>query len=172
MRIVCTIVKTRMMTTKSNSMMAFTSVEDLTGTLEVIVFPRVLGSFRDALQDNAVVVIDGRLSVREDEPPKLMAETVTPIDQYGAGRPAQPQRLYLRLPSRTCPQYDKVINLLENFDGSMPVNPVFAGYKTETGRAAPVIRFWASIADAGAAAAVGHRKCCNKMTFLRTNPDR
>ena len=41
-RIVCTIVKTRMMTTKSNSMMAFTSVEDLTGTLEVIVFPRVL----------------------------------------------------------------------------------------------------------------------------------
>jgi len=67
------------------------------------------------------VVIDGRLSVREDEPPKLMAETVTPIDQYGAGRPAQPQRLYLRLPSRTCPQYDKVINLLEIFDGSMPV---------------------------------------------------
>ncbi len=127
-RIVCTIVKTRMMTTKSNSMMAFTSVEDLTGTLEVIVFPRVLDLFRDALQDNAVVVIDGRLSVREDEPPKLMAETVTPIDQYGAGRPAgavsrpaQPQRLYLRLPSRTCPQYDKVINLLEIFDGSMPV---------------------------------------------------
>ncbi len=102
MRIVCTIVKTRMMTTKSNSMMAFTSVEDLTGTLEVIVFPRVLDLFRDALQDNAVVVIDGRLSVREDEPPKLMAETVTPIDQYGAGRPAgavsrpaQPQRLRL-----------------------------------------------------------------------------
>ena len=127
MRIVCTIVKTRMMTTKSNSMMAFTSVEDLTGTLEVIVFPRVLDSSGMPCRIMRLWSLM-RLSVREDEPPKLMAKTVTPIDQYGAGRPAgavsrpaQPQRLYLRLPSRTCPQYDKVINLLEIFDGSMPV---------------------------------------------------
>lgn len=34
------------MTTKSNSLMAFTSVEDLTGTMEVIVFPKVLEVFR------------------------------------------------------------------------------------------------------------------------------
>ena len=40
-----------MMTTKSNTMMAFTSVEDLTGTMEVIVFPRVLDTFRDALKE-------------------------------------------------------------------------------------------------------------------------
>ena len=63
-RIVCAVVKSRMMTTKSNSMMAFTSVEDLTGTMEVIVFPKVLDAFRDSLHENAVVVIDGRLSVR------------------------------------------------------------------------------------------------------------
>lgn len=49
-RIVCAVVKNRMMTTKSNSMMAFTSVEDLTGTMEVIVFPKVLDRFRDAIQ--------------------------------------------------------------------------------------------------------------------------
>ena len=35
-RVVCAVVKNRMMTTKSNSMMAFTSVEDLTGTMEVL----------------------------------------------------------------------------------------------------------------------------------------
>ena len=63
-RIVCAVVKSRIMTTKSNSMMAFTSVEDLTGTMEVIVFPKVLDAFRDSLHENAVVVIDGRLSVR------------------------------------------------------------------------------------------------------------
>ena len=54
-----------MLTTKSNSMMAFTSVEDLTGTMEVIVFPRVLDTFRDSLHENAVVVIDGKLSGAE-----------------------------------------------------------------------------------------------------------
>ena len=129
-RIVCTIVKNRMMTTKSNTMMAFTSVEDLTGTMEVIVFPRVLDTFRDALKENAVVVIEGRLSVREDEPSKLMAESISPIEGYDPKRPQTnrpnlmrdaAQRLYVRLPSRSCPEYAKVINLLEIFDGDMPV---------------------------------------------------
>ena len=129
-RIVCTIVKNRMMTTKSNTMMAFTSVEDLTGTMEVIVFPRVLDTFRDALKENAVVVIEGRLSVREDEPSKLMAESISPIEGYDPNRPQAnrpnlmrdaAQRLYVRLPSRSCPEYAKVINLLEIFDGDMPV---------------------------------------------------
>ena len=85
-----------MMTTKSNTMMAFTSVEDLTGTMEVIVFPRVLDTFRDALKENAVVVIEGRLSVREDEPSKLMAESISPIEGYDPKHPqtAAPRRLY------------------------------------------------------------------------------
>ena len=91
-RIVCTIVKNRMMTTKSNTMMAFTSVEDLTGTMEVIVFPRVLDTFRDALKENAVVVIEGRLSVREDEPSKLMAESISPIEGYDPKRPQANRR--------------------------------------------------------------------------------
>src|SRR5699024_3983942 len=123
-RIVCTVIKSRMMTTKNNSLMAFTSVEDLTGTLEVIVFPRVLELFRDALQENAVVVIDGRLSVREDEPAKLMAESIIPVDRYNPAAPQDyrpdpvreaPKRVYIRLPSRSCREYDKVINLLGIF---------------------------------------------------------
>lgn len=129
-RIVCAVVKNRMMTTKSNSMMAFTSVEDLTGTMEVIVFPKMLDLYRDALKENAVVVIEGRLSVREDEASKLAADSIVPIDRYDPtrqqnGRPnpvkeAQ-KRLYIRLPSRECTQYAKVINLLSIFDGDMPV---------------------------------------------------
>ena len=78
-RVVCAVVKNRMMTTKSNSMMAFTSVEDLTGTMEVIVFPKVLDTFRDAIRENAVVVIDGRLSVREDEAPSCWQTASCPL---------------------------------------------------------------------------------------------
>ena len=66
--------------------MAFTSVEDLTGTMEVIVFPKVLDAFRDSLHENAVVVIDGRLSVREDEASKLLAESIVPIENYDPAR--------------------------------------------------------------------------------------
>lgn len=125
-RIVCAVVKNRMMTTRSNSMMAFTSVEDLTGTMEVIVFPKVLENFRDTLQENAVVVVDGRLSVREDEAAKLLADSIVPIELYNQTgnrrvQKADGKRLYIRLPSRNCIQYDKVVNLLGLFDGNMPV---------------------------------------------------
>ena len=129
-RIVCAVVKSRMMTTKSNSMMAFTSVEDLTGTMEVIVFPRVLDNFRDSLHENAVVVIDGKLSVREDEASKLLAESVVPIESYDPSRPDKgrpdpmrkaAKKLYIRVPSRSSREYAKVVNLLHIFDGDMPV---------------------------------------------------
>ncbi len=59
-----------------------------------------------------------------------MAESISPIEGYVPGRPQAnrpnlmrdaAQRLYVRLPSRTCPEYAKVINLLEIFDGDMPV---------------------------------------------------
>lgn len=129
-RIVCAVVKSRMMTTKSNSMMAFTSVEDLTGTMEVIVFPKVLDAFRDSLHENAVVVIDGRLSVRENEASKLLAESIVPIDNYDParldnGRPdpmkTAAKKLYIRVPSRSSREYAKVVNLLGIFDGDMPV---------------------------------------------------
>ncbi|MFR9067798.1 MAG: hypothetical protein ACLVJH_13885 [Faecalibacterium prausnitzii] len=58
----------------------------MTGTMEVIVFPKVLDRFRDAIQENAVVVIDGRLSVREDEASKLLADSILPIDSYDPTR--------------------------------------------------------------------------------------
>ena len=68
--------------------------------------------------------------MREDEPAKLMAESILPIEGYDPKHPQAnkpnlmrdaTQRLYIRLPSRTCPEYAKVINLLEIFDGDMPV---------------------------------------------------
>ncbi len=131
--LVCTIVRTKFMTTKANTMMAFTSIEDLTGSMEVIVFPRTLEQCRDTLQDNAVVVLSGRVSVREDEPPKLLAEQVAPIGEYDPSRPQEARRdfqqkakeaktrLYIRIPAMECPEREKVQNLLEIFDGDVPV---------------------------------------------------
>ena len=93
-------------------------------------FPRTLETFRDVLHDNAVVVIEGRLSIREDEPARLVAESISPIEGYNPARPQDnrpnqmrdaARRLYVRLPSRTSPEYAKVVNLLEIFDGDMPV---------------------------------------------------
>ena len=103
-------------------------------------FPKVLADCRSALQDNAVVVINGRVSVKEEENAKLVAEKITPIEEYSANgaapRPAQerPARkgMYLKVPSRNCPQFAKVENLLSIFEGPLPVYIYFEDKKQLT----------------------------------------
>ena len=131
--ILCTVVKNKIMTTKSNTLMAFTTVEDLTGTMELLIFPRVLAECRAALQENAVVVANGRVSVKEEEAARLIVEGVQPIEHYdpsqsfGKNRVEKVRRetgggetagYFLTVPSRQGPEMHKVENLLCNiFDG-------------------------------------------------------
>ena len=131
--ILCTVVKNKIMTTKSNTLMAFTTVEDLTGTMELLIFPRVLAECRAALQENAVVVANGRVSVKEEEAARLIVEGVQPIERYdptqsfGRNRVEKVRRetsggeaagYFLTVPSRQGPEMHKVENLLCNiFDG-------------------------------------------------------
>ena len=131
--LVCTIVKNKIMTTKSNTLMAFTTVEDLTGSMELLMFPRILAECRAALQENAVVVANGRVSVKEDEAARLIVEGVQPIETYDPGKNFGMNRVervkretsgrgaagyFLTVPSRDSAQMHKVENLLCNiFDG-------------------------------------------------------
>lgn len=131
--IICTVVKNKIMTTKSNTLMAFTTVEDLTGTMELLIFPRVLAECRAALQENAVVVANGRVSVKEEEAARLIVEGVQPIESYDPSKSFGKNRVekvrretsggeatgyFLTVPSRQCPEMHRVENLLCNiFDG-------------------------------------------------------
>ena len=131
--ILCTVVKNKIMTTKSNTLMAFTTVEDLTGTMELLIFPRVLAECRAALQENAVVVANGRVSVKEEEAARLIVEGVQPIESYDPSKSFGKNRVekvrretsggeatgyFLTVPSRQCPEMHRVENLLCNiFDG-------------------------------------------------------
>ena len=131
--ILCTVVKNKIMTTKSNTLMAFTTVEDLTGTMELLIFPRVLAECRAALQENAVVVANGRVSVKEEEAARLIVEGVQPIESYDPSKSFGKNRVekvrretsggeatgyFLTVPSRQCLEMHRVENLLCNiFDG-------------------------------------------------------
>lgn len=55
--------------------MAFLQMEDMLGSYEVIVFPKVFQLYAQLLQENRVLLIKGRVSIREDEPLKLIAES-------------------------------------------------------------------------------------------------
>ena len=67
-------------TTRNNKMMAFITVEDLVGSVEVIVFPKDYESKRELLNQDAKVFIQGRVSVGDDPVGKLICERVIPFD--------------------------------------------------------------------------------------------
>ena len=77
--------------TRNNAIMAFLTLEDLTGSIEVIVFPKTLESVKPLCVTDSLVVVKGRLSIKEDEAPKLICESIEPLEKINSSK------LYLRL---------------------------------------------------------------------------
>ena len=65
--------------TKNNTIMAFVTVEDLYGTIEIIVFENCYQEASKYLVEESIVMIEGRLSIREDDEPKIVARTIKPF---------------------------------------------------------------------------------------------
>ena len=72
--------------TRNNTIMAFLRLEDLTGTIEVIVFPKILDKFKSLCVTDNLVIIKGRLSLKEDEPPKLICESIEPLEKMNTSK--------------------------------------------------------------------------------------
>lgn len=117
--------------TKRDDIMAFCGVEDLFGELEMIVFPKVLMQYNDFLTANKVVLVEGRLSVKDDEI-KLLAESISEApksvgdikentsltaEKTSKGRSG----IFLRVKQGNESSVDSIKNLLSIFDGNMPV---------------------------------------------------
>ena len=66
--------------TKSKTMMAFVDLEDLYGSVEVIVFPKIYEKFANLLQTDAIIVVKGNINFKEDEASKLIAEHISSVD--------------------------------------------------------------------------------------------
>ena len=65
--------------TKTNQMMAFLTLEDLLGTVEVIIFPRDFEKYKNFIEPDSKVFIKGRVSEEEDKPGKLICEKIVPF---------------------------------------------------------------------------------------------
>ncbi len=67
--------------TKNNKTMAFLTIEDLAGTVEVVVFPRDYEKYQQYLTEENKVFVRGRVSEEDDAASKLICEAVIPFDQ-------------------------------------------------------------------------------------------
>ena len=149
----------KMKTTKSNDVMAFVTLEDTTGSLEALVFPRILQESGGIINVNEAVVVEARVSSREDEETKLVAERFLTVEEaqripfaqnYGYQRKPTPQQrqesapvnnpapvqqkssvsgLFIRVPSENSAEYKKAMDFLAVFEGLTPLYIHFADTK-------------------------------------------
>ncbi len=79
--------------TKTNKVMAFLTVEDLVGTVEVMVFPRDYEKWQNMINEDARVFIQGRVSAEDDKASKLILEKVRAFSDI-------PRELWLQFESK------------------------------------------------------------------------
>lgn len=144
-KVLCIITKKKTRLLKRRGYMAFVTLEDTSGSMEMMVFPQSYEQYRYLLEENQVLYIEARVSIREDEETKLVCRMAAPVQQVLQAQqqpqqpqqPAQPQPekkqdevrrkkgkrpgLYLRVPSQDSRQFTKCQQYLEIFEGEMPV---------------------------------------------------
>lgn len=125
MMIICAAIASRKnKTTRSNAQMAFLNVEDVYGSVECIVFPKVLNEFSTLLQEDNLVAIACRLSIREDEAPKILMQSVQLLDEALMAK-KEPKRLYIQLETRNDENLKNVEKYLSPYQGDMEVRLFF-----------------------------------------------
>lgn len=99
--------------TKNNNMMAFVNLADLYGTIEVIVFPAVYERYSKFLSEDLPVVVKGKVSLREDEEPKILCDEVKPLTHMIR------EKLWLNVKEQK--DVEKIKGILVKYRGNIPV---------------------------------------------------
>ncbi len=97
----------KLKSTKSNNMMAFVDLEDLYGNIEILIFPKIYERYANIIKTDHIIIVEGRVSIREDEAPKILAEKITSIDSNVSTIESLGRKLYIKVNS------DENINILD-----------------------------------------------------------
>lgn len=112
-------------TTRNNSLMCYIQLEDDTGTMELLAFQKALDTGGGYVRDNAPILVRGRISIRDEKEPQLMAEDIRPLDDLPPAPAPAPRaskdkekKLYVRLGSPDDPMVSKIERILIMFPGN------------------------------------------------------
>ena len=129
------ITKVRLKVTKSNSTMAFVLLEDLYGSIRLLVFPKTLAEHGELVAEGRIVKVLGRISIRDESEAELVCQTIEPAPEPGAGGTAPRKHsgnrpgLYLKLPGAEDPLCKKAMQYTAVFDGTTPLYLYFCDTK-------------------------------------------
>ena len=134
--------------TRSGSLMAYATVEDDTASIELLCFSRTLEKYGRLLGEGSAVLIQGKLSVRDEKPPQILCDEVRSLTGHQSGGGPGPELpaperqgrpgvqvlegkvLWLRVPSKSHPALAHINRVISMFPGQTPARLVF----TDTGK--------------------------------------
>lgn len=115
------VASSRTRTTKNNSLMSYINLEDDTGAMELLAFQRALDTGGGYIQDNAPVLIQGKISLRDEKEPQILVDSIQPISAAELPEPVpgpnRKRKLYLKLNSADKQALAHVELLLTMFPG-------------------------------------------------------
>ena len=119
-RLLVMIEKLKLKVSKNNEKMAFADIEDPGGSLEMIIFPKVLAGYAGIIAEFVPLIIDGRISLREEEEPKIICERIFTPAQANNLPPIEgdSSRITLRDSRQSEPRWSPVIPETERHRGN------------------------------------------------------
>ena len=116
--------------TKKGESMAFINIEDVGGTIEVIVFPKLLAKYMNKINNGVAVVVGGRLSMREEENPKIILDFLETADNAKDNR-SKKHGLFIRVENNQSAIYQTCLDIINNKAtiGEVPLYFYFASTK-------------------------------------------
>ena len=112
----------RTRTTKNNSLMCYITLEDDTGSMELIAFQKALDSGGGYVRENAGLIVKGRISARDDKEPQIMVDSIRPLTDLNilplVEEVKDNQKLWIKLPRAEDPRLRRIELILTMFPGS------------------------------------------------------
>ena len=108
--------------TKTNSLMSYIELEDDTGAMELIAFRRALDNGGAYVKENAIIIVRGKVSVRDEKPPQIMVDSIRPISDLGSmsAKQSVPRegKLWVKLETEDKKLLDRIELILTMFPGT------------------------------------------------------
>ncbi len=124
------ITELKVITTKSGSRMAFATIEDLTGSFEVVIFNKTYEKFKDILANDALVAIKGKFSLRDGKRPSISADNIEILTHQDENKESEntnesekevevvkPKKLWLKYNLNDGIIHDAVKKILSEYNG-------------------------------------------------------
>ena len=128
----------KLLITKSRKNMMFAELEDLYGTIELVLFPNIFEKYERVLLDDCIIKVTGKVSFKEDEKAKILVSNLVLIDNEIKNKKdtdtikiKEDKKIYIRIPKDKFELEDRVIGYIKElsreYHGDLPVYIFYDG---------------------------------------------